>query len=122
MPISYDHKKFSLLPGIVGVNNIKANDYMNMVLHTLANIGPLRDYFLSEDNYHHIHPPPGDQTFVLGNRGKERECVCLREIESVCVCVCVTERDRERERERQRIRYRERKNETDTEREKERGG
>ena len=81
--ISYDHKKFSLLPGIVGVNNIKANDYRNVVLHMLTNIGPLQDYFLSEDNYRHIRTPPGDQTFILGKRESEREREGDRE--SVCV-------------------------------------
>ena len=52
--------------GIVGLNNIKANDYMNVILHTLAHIGPFRDFFLSEENYNKIIPPPGDQTITLG--------------------------------------------------------
>ena len=54
--------------GILGLNNIKANDYMNVILHTLAHISPFRDYFLREDNYLSIIPPPGDQTFTLGKR------------------------------------------------------
>ena len=54
--------------GILGLNNIKANDYMNVILHTLAHISPFRDYFLREDNYLSITPPPGDQTFTLGKR------------------------------------------------------
>ena len=56
----------SLFLGIVGLNNIKANDYMNIVLHALAHVLPFTSYFLSEDNYKHITPPPGDQTFILG--------------------------------------------------------
>ncbi|XP_019863948.1 PREDICTED: U4/U6.U5 tri-snRNP-associated protein 2-like [Amphimedon queenslandica] len=56
------------LPGILGLNNIKANDYMNVILHTLAHITPFRDYFLNEDNYLSITPPPGDQTFTLVHR------------------------------------------------------
>ena len=42
--------------------------YMNVILHTLAHISPFRDYFLREDNYPSITPPPGDQTFTLGKR------------------------------------------------------
>jgi U4/U6.U5 tri-snRNP-associated protein 2 len=38
-------------PGIVGLNNIKANDYCNVILHALSHISPVRDYFLLEDNY-----------------------------------------------------------------------
>lgn len=36
-------------PGFVGMNNIKANDYFNVVTHALANITPLRNYFMLED-------------------------------------------------------------------------
>ena len=54
------------LLGIVGLNNIKANDYMNVVLHALAHVGPFRDYLLSDDNYNKIKPLPGDQTITLG--------------------------------------------------------
>ncbi|XP_030330251.1 U4/U6.U5 tri-snRNP-associated protein 2, partial [Strigops habroptila] len=39
------------LPGIVGLNNIKANDYANAVLQALSNVPPLRNYFLEEENY-----------------------------------------------------------------------
>lgn len=53
--------------GIVGLNNIKANDYMNVVLHALAHAVPFRNYFLREENYQMITPPPGDQTITLGN-------------------------------------------------------
>ncbi|ROT62424.1 putative U4/U6.U5 tri-snRNP-associated protein [Penaeus vannamei] len=47
------------LPGIVGLNNIKANDYCNVVLQALSNITPLRNYFLDPNNYSHIHHAPG---------------------------------------------------------------
>jgi U4/U6.U5 tri-snRNP-associated protein 2 len=36
-------------PGFVGINNIKANDYFNAVIHALAHVRPLRNYFLLED-------------------------------------------------------------------------
>lgn len=56
------------LPGIVGLNNIKANDYCNVVLQALSNIPPLRDYFLREENYSHIKRPPGDIMILLTQR------------------------------------------------------
>ena len=58
---------------MVSLFPFQANDYMNVVLHTLAHITPFRDYFLREQNYAHITPPPGDQTFILG----ECECVMM---------------------------------------------
>lgn len=36
-------------PGFVGLNNIKANDYVNVVVHALAHVGPLRNYMMIED-------------------------------------------------------------------------
>ncbi|XP_064353780.1 ubiquitin carboxyl-terminal hydrolase 39 [Dromaius novaehollandiae] len=56
------------LPGIVGLNNIKANDYANAVLQALSNVPPLRNYFLEEDNYKTIKRPPGDIMFLLVQR------------------------------------------------------
>ncbi|CAF1356010.1 unnamed protein product [Adineta steineri] len=56
------------LPGIVGLNNIKANDYCNVVLQALINVGPLRDYFLQEDNYADIRVAPGDIMINLVKR------------------------------------------------------
>uniref|UniRef100_A0A4W3I8I8 ubiquitinyl hydrolase 1 n=1 Tax=Callorhinchus milii TaxID=7868 RepID=A0A4W3I8I8_CALMI len=56
------------LPGIVGLNNIKANDYANVVLQALSNVPPLRNYFLEEENYREIKRPPGDIMFLLVQR------------------------------------------------------
>ncbi|KAK8735495.1 hypothetical protein OTU49_005414 [Cherax quadricarinatus] len=53
------------LPGIVGLNNIKANDYCNVVLQALSNITPLRNYFLDPNNYSHIHHAPGTQGLAM---------------------------------------------------------
>lgn len=39
----------SYTPGFVGMNNIKANDYFNVVMHALAHVVPLRNYFMMED-------------------------------------------------------------------------
>ncbi|EDO45015.1 predicted protein [Nematostella vectensis] len=56
------------LPGIVGLNNIKANDYLNVVLQAFAFITPIRNYFLREENYNVIKRPPGDIMFQLVQR------------------------------------------------------
>ncbi|KAJ5610436.1 hypothetical protein N7510_007155 [Penicillium lagena] len=36
-------------PGFVGMNNIKANDYLNVVVQLLAHVPPIRNYFLLND-------------------------------------------------------------------------
>ncbi|KAF9581381.1 hypothetical protein BGW38_001628, partial [Lunasporangiospora selenospora] len=44
--LSYDLNRKSYLPGFIGLNNIKANDYVNVVIQVLAHVPPLRDYFM----------------------------------------------------------------------------
>lgn len=39
------------MPGLVGLNNMRANDYANAVLQALARVGPIRDFFLMPANY-----------------------------------------------------------------------
>lgn len=39
-------KKYT--PGFVGLNNIKANDYLNVVVQSLAHVQPLRNFFMLE--------------------------------------------------------------------------
>lgn len=56
------------LPGIVGLNNIKANDYCNVILQALCHVTPLRDFFLREINYARVKRPPGDSSFLLVQR------------------------------------------------------
>ncbi|KAJ1521322.1 hypothetical protein ONE63_002998 [Megalurothrips usitatus] len=56
------------VPGIVGLNNIKANDYCNVILQALSHVAPLRDYFLREQNYAQVKRPPGDSVFLLVQR------------------------------------------------------
>lgn len=56
------------LPGIVGLNNIKENDYCNVILQALSHVTPLRNFFLQEDNYKKIKRPPGDQMFLTVQR------------------------------------------------------
>ncbi|KAM0278533.1 hypothetical protein ACHAQH_005101 [Verticillium albo-atrum] len=36
-------------PGYVGMNNLKENDYLNVILQALSHVAPLRNYFLLED-------------------------------------------------------------------------
>ena len=55
-------------PGVVGLNNIKANDYCNVILHALSHVEGLRNYFLDENNYKNIKRPPGDISFLLVQR------------------------------------------------------
>ncbi|KAI9748054.1 MAG: hypothetical protein M1815_003636 [Lichina confinis] len=40
-------KKYT--PGFVGLNNIKENDYLNVIVHSLAHVPPLRNFFMLED-------------------------------------------------------------------------
>ena len=43
---SYDLSYRPYIPGYIGLNNIKANDYLNVVIHSLLHVAPLRDYLL----------------------------------------------------------------------------
>ncbi|OOF97853.1 hypothetical protein ASPCADRAFT_205122 [Aspergillus carbonarius ITEM 5010] len=47
-------------PGFVGMNNIKANDYLNVVVQLLAHVFPIRNYFLLHD-----FPQPGTPQLAL---------------------------------------------------------
>lgn len=42
------------LTGIVGLNNIKANDYCNVVFQALSHVSKLRNYFLIEKNFNRL--------------------------------------------------------------------
>lgn len=55
-------------PGIVGLNNIKANDYCNVILQALTHVKPIRNFFLMESNYSKIKRPAGDSPFTLVQR------------------------------------------------------
>ncbi|CAJ0878580.1 3512_t:CDS:10 [Entrophospora sp. SA101] len=46
---SYDLNNKKYLPGFVGLNNVKANDYVNVIIQALAHIPPLRDYFMLQN-------------------------------------------------------------------------
>lgn len=66
LSIAYDGTSY--LPGIVGLNNIKANDYCNVILQSLSTVSPLRDYFLREECYSEIKRAPGDNMFLIVQR------------------------------------------------------
>ncbi|CAH8872565.1 unnamed protein product [Trichobilharzia szidati] len=55
-------------PGVVGLNNIKANDYCNVILQMLSHISPLRDFFLNTKNYENSRISSGDQMVLLVQR------------------------------------------------------
>merc|ERR1719290_776910 len=63
---AYDGTNY--IPGVVGLNNIKANDYLNVILQAMSHVEGLRNYFLDENNYKGIVRPPGDQSFLLVTR------------------------------------------------------
>ncbi|CAM6088507.1 unnamed protein product [Calypogeia fissa] len=45
------------LPGMVGLNNIKKNDFVNATIQSLMRVIPLRDFFLIPENYKHCKSP-----------------------------------------------------------------
>lgn len=45
------------MPGLVGLNNMKANDYANVVLQAILRIDPIRDFFLWRENYSGVSTP-----------------------------------------------------------------
>jgi len=45
------------MPGLIGLNNIKNTDYVNVVVQSLARVPPLRDFFLVPENYAHVRSP-----------------------------------------------------------------
>mmetsp|Transcript_43354 Transcript_43354/g.130013 ORF Transcript_43354/g.130013 Transcript_43354/m.130013 type:complete len:540 (-) Transcript_43354:664-2283(-) len=39
------------MPGLVGLNNMRMNDYANVVVHILSRVVPVRNFFLEPENY-----------------------------------------------------------------------
>lgn len=46
---SWDLTNRKYYPGFIGLNNIKANDYLNVVAQALAHVTPLRNFLMLED-------------------------------------------------------------------------
>jgi U4/U6.U5 tri-snRNP-associated protein 2 len=55
---SHDLANSAYLPGFLGLNNIKANSYMNVVLQSLLHVPPLRDYFIFSSQPSTENPSP----------------------------------------------------------------
>lgn len=53
----------SYLPGFVGLNNLKCTDYLNVILHALSHVRPLRNFFLLPSNYEYALKNPLVKTF-----------------------------------------------------------
>ncbi|XP_003746510.1 U4/U6.U5 tri-snRNP-associated protein 2 [Galendromus occidentalis] len=66
LSIALDGTKY--LPGVIGLNNIKANDYCNVILQALSVVVPLRDFMIRDENYKDIKRPPGDTMFLIVQR------------------------------------------------------
>ncbi|XP_021719782.1 U4/U6.U5 tri-snRNP-associated protein 2-like isoform X1 [Chenopodium quinoa] len=45
------------LPGLVGLNNIKETDFVNVTIQALMRVTPLRNFFLIPENYQHCRSP-----------------------------------------------------------------
>ncbi|KAJ4826695.1 hypothetical protein Tsubulata_030024, partial [Turnera subulata] len=45
------------LPGMVGLNNIKETDFVNVTIQSLMRVTPLRNFFLIPENYQHSRSP-----------------------------------------------------------------
>lgn len=43
---SYDLSSKPYVPGYIGLNDIKRNDYMNVIIHSLLHVAPLRNYLV----------------------------------------------------------------------------
>jgi U4/U6.U5 tri-snRNP-associated protein 2 len=49
--LARDINKISYLPGFIGLNNLNATDYLNVILHAVAHVTPFRDFWLEKANY-----------------------------------------------------------------------
>uniref|UniRef100_A0A0N4ZQW5 ubiquitinyl hydrolase 1 n=1 Tax=Parastrongyloides trichosuri TaxID=131310 RepID=A0A0N4ZQW5_PARTI len=58
----------SYYPGIVGLNNIKCNDYFNVILHALSHLPAIRNYFLKPENYMNNIKSSSDKMHILAPR------------------------------------------------------
>ncbi|KAJ3378877.1 hypothetical protein HDU92_007061 [Lobulomyces angularis] len=46
---SYDLTKKSYIPGYIGLNNVKANDYINVIIQMLSHLNLFRNFFLRKE-------------------------------------------------------------------------
>ncbi|KAK9147240.1 hypothetical protein Scep_005997 [Stephania cephalantha] len=64
------------LPGMVGLNNIKETDFVNVTIQSLMRVTPLRNFFLIPENYQNCRSPLvhrfGELTRRFGMHGTSR--------------------------------------------------
>eukprot|EP00747_Dinoflagellata_sp_TGD_P145267 gnl/TRDRNA2_/TRDRNA2_176573_c1_seq2.p1 gnl/TRDRNA2_/TRDRNA2_176573_c1~~gnl/TRDRNA2_/TRDRNA2_176573_c1_seq2.p1 ORF type:complete len:389 (-),score=-22.00 gnl/TRDRNA2_/TRDRNA2_176573_c1_seq2:171-1337(-) len=48
---SYTINGKEYMPGLIGINNMKAHNYVNVILQIIARVRPLRDFFLKKNTY-----------------------------------------------------------------------
>jgi hypothetical protein len=53
--LSRDIHAVSYLPGFIGLNNLNATDDVNVILHLLSHVSPLRDFFLQPHLYRFVN-------------------------------------------------------------------
>ena len=58
------------LPGMVGLNNVKASDYANVVIHCLLRVKPFRNFFLTLDEHKLMDDPKVQVTPLLVKFGE----------------------------------------------------
>jgi len=64
---AHDGKQY--YPGIVGLNNLKHNDYCNVIFQALSHVTPLRNFFLIESNYTQVEKVnTTDERYLLSHR------------------------------------------------------
>lgn len=52
------------VPGTIGLNNLRATDYMNVIIQALALVSPLRDFFLTDERHEAYASPPNFATEI----------------------------------------------------------
>jgi len=74
----------SYLPGFIGLNNLKQTDYVNVIVHALAHVTPLRDFFLVPANYEQSKSPLvhkfGELLRKIWSKNNYKSCVSPHEL------------------------------------------
>ena len=47
--LAHDIYNIAYLPGFVGLNNLKCTDYINVIIHAISHINPIRNIFLESE-------------------------------------------------------------------------
>jgi U4/U6.U5 tri-snRNP-associated protein 2 len=72
------------LPGMVGINNIKENDFVNVTIQSLMRVTPLRNFFLLSENYKSCKSPLvqryGELTKKIWHTKNFKGQVCISDV------------------------------------------